>query len=196
MSEPCYGPRFDDALLLAAQAFRQTRRKATGVPYIAHLLQVTATVAEHGGTEDQLIAALLHDYLEDVEGSSAEQLAERFGAHVAWLVRELSDTTTRPKPPWKARKERYLAHLPDAVPEVKLISAADKLHNVQCCIRDYDIEGDKLWARFRGGKQGTLWYFQGCVEALGQGWGHPIVSELGDHVQRLLADVERGDSRP
>ena len=191
MTLPCYGPRFPDALSLAATSFSGVRRKATGIPYIAHLLWVTATVAEHGGSEDQLIAAVLHDYLEDVEGSSAAELEQRFGAHVSWLVCELSDTTSRPKPPWRERKERYLAHLPDASLEVKLISAADKLHNILSCVRDYQTDGEALFQRFRGGREGTLWYFRQVHLALGAGWPHPIVDELGEQVRLLhqLADA-------
>jgi (p)ppGpp synthase/HD superfamily hydrolase len=185
LNEPCYGPRFEDALILAAQSFASVRRKATGVPYLAHLLWVTATVAEHHGDEDQLIAALLHDYLEDVEGSSSAQLEARYGPRVAWLVRELSDTTVRPKPPWRERKERYLAHLPGASPEVKLISAADKLHNVRSCVQDYQTDGEALFDRFRGGREGTLWYFREVNRALGQGWPHPIMHELGEQVALL-----------
>lgn len=190
MSTACYGPRFEDALCLAAQSFRSVRRKATGVPYIAHLLWVTATVAEHGGDEDQLIAALLHDYLEDVEGSSSAQLELRFGARVAELVQALSDTTTRPKPPWRQRKEGYLAHLPSASHAVKLVSAADKLHNIQSCVRDYQTDGEALFERFRGKREGTLWYFREVHKALGQGWPHPIVDEIGLQV-RLLHQLAR-----
>jgi (p)ppGpp synthase/HD superfamily hydrolase len=104
---------------------------------------------------------------------------------VAWLVRELSDTTVRPKPPWRERKERYLAHLPGASPEVKLISAADKLHNVRSCVQDYQQEGEALFDRFRGGREGTLWYFAEVVTALRHDWPHPIVDELEDQVRQL-----------
>jgi (p)ppGpp synthase/HD superfamily hydrolase len=185
VSDPCYGERFEQALCLAARSFRKVRRKATGVPYIAHLLWVTATVAEHGGDEDQLIAAVLHDYLEDVEGSSVEQLERQFGQRVAWMVAELSDTTTRPKPPWRQRKERYLAHLPHADPAIKLVSAADKLHNVLSCVHDYQDSGEELFDRFRGGREGTLWYFREVHRALAEGWDHPIVPLLGEQVVYL-----------
>lgn len=185
MSTPCYGERFEEALCLAARSFRSVRRKATGVPYIAHLLWVTATVAEHGGDEDLLIAAVLHDYLEDVEGSSVHGLEQQFGARVAFLVSELSDTTTRPKPPWRERKERYLAHLPHAETGVKLVSAADKLHNVMSCVHDYQTDGERLFDRFRGGREGTLWYFREVHRALGHDWPHPIVPVLGRQVAKL-----------
>lgn len=196
MKGPCYGERFEEALGLAARSFRTVRRKASDVPYIAHLLWVTATVAEHGGNEDQLIAAVLHDYLEDVEGSSVAELERRFGTKVAWLVAELSDTTSRPKPPWRERKERYLAHLPGASHEVKLVSAADKLHNVLSCVRDYRSDGEALFDRFRGGREGTLWYFREVHKALGQGWPHAIVQDLGEQVLTLhqLADAPFQDS--
>ena len=85
-----YSPRFDDAAAMAIDAFRHIKRKATGVPYITHLMQVCVTVGEFGGDEDQMIAALLHDYLEDIEGSSVEELEARFGANVAGMVLELS----------------------------------------------------------------------------------------------------------
>ena len=185
MTTACYGPRFEDALILAARSFRTVRRKASGIPYIAHLLWVTATVAEHGGDEDQLIAAVLHDYLEDVEGSSAAELERRFGDRATQMVQELRDTTTRPKPPWRERKVRYLAHLPHASPEVKLISAADKLHNILSCVHDYKTDGEALFDRFRGGREGTLWYFREVHWALGRGWPHPLVDELGVQVTLL-----------
>jgi len=192
LSQPCYGPRFDHALLRAADAFRGVRRKSSKVPYIAHLLWVTAVVAEHGGDEDQLIAALLHDYLEDVDGSSERQLAELYGPRVAHMVVELSDTVTRPKPPWKERKLRYLAKLREKSPEVKLVSAADKLHNVRSCVTDYHTEGERLFERFRGGREGTLWYFRECVAALRNDWPHAIVDEL----EASVAELHRLASAP
>lgn len=187
MSDPCYGQRFDQALLLAAEAFRGTRRKGSGVPYIAHLLWVAATVADHGGDEEQIIAALLHDYLEDVHGASAAQLEARFGPRVSGLVLHLSDSTGIPKPPWRERKERYLAHLRGMPAEVKLVSAADKLHNVTCCVRDHREVGDALWDRFQGGRDGTLWYFCGVHGALASGWEHPLTHDLCERVRELHA---------
>ncbi|MFH1463296.1 MAG: HD domain-containing protein [Pseudomonadota bacterium] len=185
MSSPCYGPRFDEALQLAAEAFRGSRRKGSDVPYIAHLLWVAATVADHGGDEELIIAALLHDYLEDIRGASAADLADRFGPRVADLVVHLSDSTAQPRPPWRERKERYLAQLPSAPAEVKLVSAADKLHNVSCCVRDYRQVGEALWGRFRGGREGTLWYFRQVHLALAMGWAHTLVDELGARVHEL-----------
>src|SRR5829696_6971427 len=98
--QACYSPRLDEAIALAVDAFRHETRKGTRVPYLAHLLQVMVLVAEHGGDEDQMIAAVLHDYLEDIDGASADSLRVRFGDRVTDLVVGLSDTTVRPKPPW------------------------------------------------------------------------------------------------
>ncbi|MEE2829203.1 MAG: HD domain-containing protein, partial [Myxococcota bacterium] len=79
ISTPCYSHRMDEALALVTEAFRNKRRKSTEIPYLSHLLQVAVWVAERGGSEEQIIAALLHDYLEDIEGSSAEELEAGFG---------------------------------------------------------------------------------------------------------------------
>jgi GTP pyrophosphokinase len=176
--KPCYGKSFDDALAYAAEAFRHTTRKATGIPYITHLLAVTALVGEHGGSEEQMIAALLHDVLEDVEGSTKADLAKRFGTNVAEMVEALSDATERPKPAWKERKTRYLARLEREDAQVKLVSAADKLHNLRSTLRDLDREGASLWARFNAGREEQIWYYRSAVQALAKDWDHPLVEEL------------------
>lgn len=185
-----YSDRFDDAAALAIDAFRNILRKATGVPYVTHLLQVCVTVGEYGGDEDQMIAALLHDYLEDVEGSSFEELEARFGVRVAQMVLELSDTVVRPKPPWKERKVKYIALLRKKKPDVRLISAADKLHNCNSILRDHLTIGDDVFNRFTGKKDGTLWYYGEVVKALENGWESPLLEELRQSVGRLqlLAD--------
>lgn len=182
---PCYGTRLDDAIALAVDAFRHERRKGTSIPYISHLFQVMVTVAEHGGTEDQLIAAVLHDYLEDIEGSSEELLAERFGDRVAAMVRDLSDTTVRPKPPWAERKLAYLEHLRTLGPDVRLVSAADKLHNATTIRRDVETGGLEVFDRFTASMPRTLWYYRAVARALADGWDHPLVRELEGEVARI-----------
>ena len=183
--EAGYSERFDEATALAIDAFRNIKRKATGVPYITHLMQVCVTVGEFGGDEDQMIAALLHDYLEDIEGSSEEELSARFGARVAQMVVELSDTVVRPKPPWRERKEKYLQKLRLKADDVRLVSAADKLHNCCSIIRDYQTIGEDVFNRFAGKKDGTLWYYREVVKALGEGWNSPLLEELRHSVDRL-----------
>lgn len=174
----CYSERLDRALALATDAFRARRRKGTEIPYLSHLLAVMVTVAEHGGDEDQLIAAVLHDYLEDIEGSSRDLLEREFGLRVGALVAGLSDTELRPKPPWRARKEAYITHLSRAQPDLKLISAADKLHNARCIERDLRQVGAEVWDRFSAPRDYTLWYYRAVVAALRADWPHPLVDEL------------------
>ena len=185
----CYTPLLDEALVFAADAFRQRRRKGSDIPYLAHLLQVMVTVAEYGGDQEQLIAALLHDYLEDIPGSSRELVASRFGERVAHLVEALSDTTVRPKPPWNDRKRRYLRHLAQAPIEVKLVSAADKLHNARSTRRDLRTVGEVVWDRFNPARDETLWYHRSVVVALANGWSHDLVDDLRAEVIGMHADV-------
>jgi len=184
-AKDCYSERLDQALALAAAAFRDKRRKRTDIPYLSHLLQVMVTVAEHGGTEDQLVAAVLHDYLEDIPGSSAQDLTLRFGPRVAELVVGLSDTTELPKPPWGPRKQAYLTHLARAPVELKLISAADKLHNARSIQRDLHQIGSEVFDRFSASRVQTLWYYRAVVRSLGHDWAHPLLDELRQVVDAL-----------
>ena len=190
---PLYSERLDEALRFAAEQFRFRVRKGSGVPYVTHLLQVCCTVGEHGGDEDQMVAAVLHDYLEDVHGATVEELVTRFGPRVARLVSALSDSTTQPKPPWPERKQRYVAQLRVETPELKLISAADKLHNAVCIVRDQRIMGDEVFERFSADKDQTLWYYRAVVDALGHRWEHVVLDELDAQVDHMhqLASVTR-----
>lgn len=182
---PCYSEALDSALTYAAEAFRHKTRKGTRVPYLTHLLAVAAFVGEHGGSEEQMVAALLHDVLEDIEGSSQADLETRFGKTVATTVEALSDTTEQPKPAWKERKTRYLARLKEENPFVKLVSAADKLHNLQSLLRDLKHHGASVWSRFNAGKEDQLWYYRSVLVALGHGWDSAILTELKDGVAEL-----------
>ena len=148
-------------------------------------MQVWVTVAEHGGDEAQQIAAVLHDYLEDIPGASVAELRARFGERASGFVERLSDTVQHPKPPWRPRKEHYLAALRDEAAELKLISVADKLHNASCMCRDLEHLGDALWARFSAPKAEQLWYYREVLAALRFGWTHPLTSALETQVRRL-----------
>jgi (p)ppGpp synthase/HD superfamily hydrolase len=182
-----YSTRLDDALLFTAQAFRGKIRKGTKVPYLTHLLAVAALVGEGKGDEDLIIAALLHDWLEDIPGAEMSALAQRFGPRVAQLVEACSDCQGHPKPPWKERKDKYLAHLRTAASEVKLISAADKLHNCRSIVTDLQTIGPDIFNRFNAGKSGTLWYYQQVVVALKHdGWHHWLLDRLEAEVAEML----------
>lgn len=185
METPCYSARVDEALRFTARVFRCKRRKGTAVPYLSHLLHVSAWVAEHGGNEDQMVAALLHDYLEDVQGATSDELEARFGTTVARMVEALSDSQTHPKPPWQQRKQDFLRRLRSEPETVKLIAACDKLHNALSLKRDLRVVGEEMWERFTASKADTLWYYRGVLMALAVGWDHPVLEDLRATVQDL-----------
>ncbi len=178
--------RFDEALSVASELHRAQLRKGTRVPYLAHLLAVASIALEYGADEDQAIAALLHDAVEDQGGADTLGLIRaRFGEQVALIVSGCTDTDAVPKPPWRARKEAYVVHLSGAPPAVCLVSAADKLHNARAILADYRIHGDALWERFSGGKDGTLWYYRSLVEA----FRGRVPEGLHDELARVVEDL-------
>lgn len=153
--------RFGDALVLANQLHAEQCRKGSRVPYISHLLGVTALVLEMGGSEDEAIAALLHDAVEDQGGMETLAMIEnQFGRTVAALVRDCSDSTTTPKPPWEQRKQEHLEKMRQASLAVLKISLADNLHNARTIAIDLRRHGDETWQKFNRGKSGILWYYQ------------------------------------
>ncbi len=179
--------RFEDALLFATQLHAKQWRKGTSIPYVAHLLAVTSIVLEHGGDEDEAIAALLHDAIEDQGGvPMREEIRRRFGNVVVEIVDGCTDADVYPKPPWRARKEAYIAHLREASAEVRLVSAADKLHNARAVLADYRVLGESLWRRFHGGRDGTLWYYRSVVNALRDAGMSPLVEEI----ERVVSEIE------
>lgn len=174
--------RFDEALVYAAQLHRHQRRKVGGTPYIAHLLSVAALVLEDGGDEDEAIAALLHDAVEDQGG--AETLAEirqRFGETVAEIVNGCSESAVRPKPPWKERKKKFLESLRNASPQVYRITMADKLHNARCMLQEYRNSGEQIWNQFRGGKEGTLWFLNSILAI-----PPPVSTQLRGELEQII----------
>ena len=180
-------PRFNEAFLYAADKHANQTRKKTDVPYISHLMSVAALVLEAGGDENQAIAALLHDVVEDCGGYPVlDEIRQKFGDGVANIVAGLTDAYTTPKPPWKARKLDYLELLRKSSDDVRLVSAADKLHNVRTILAGYRKEGDSVWERFSGRRDGTLWYYRAVLEVLQQGKPNRLVDEL----QRVVTELE------
>lgn len=180
------GPRFGEAFHFAAEKHSGQTRKGTGVPYISHLMSVAALVLEAGGDEDQAIAALLHDVVEDCGGEPMlQEVRDRFGDRVAGIVKGCTDAYTIPKPPWKQRKLEYLEVLRDADDDIRLVSAADKLHNVRTILADYRLEGDSVWNRFSGRRDGTLWYYRAVLNVLLQGTRNRLIDELDRAVREL-----------
>lgn len=154
------GSRFDQALAYASELHRSQLRKSTGIPYISHLMSVCALMLEDHGTEDEAIAALLHDGPEDQGGHAVlEEMRRRFGGAVADMVDGLSDTMTTPKPPWRERKEAYLRRLRGEPESVVRICLADKLHNLRTTAAD----GPDVWDRFNAGKPEQEWLYRGLL---------------------------------
>jgi (p)ppGpp synthase/HD superfamily hydrolase len=154
------GSRFLRAFDFAADKHRTQTRKASTIPYIAHLIGVTSLVLEAGGDEDLAIAALLHDVVEDCGGEKMlTEVRRRFGKRVADIVDGCTDAYEMPKPPWHERKVSYINRLKKENSDTRLVSAADKLHNVRSILSDYRALGESVWTRFNGGREGTLWYY-------------------------------------
>jgi (p)ppGpp synthase/HD superfamily hydrolase len=146
--------RFQEALTFAAQLHAKQKRKGTNIPYISHLLAVAGIALEHGADEDEAIAALLHDAIEDQGGApTREDIRRRFGHRVVEIVNGCTDAEVIPKPDWRPRKEEYIQKLALASPSVRLVSASDKLHNVRAILLDYRVLGEGLWHRFSGGRE-------------------------------------------
>jgi (p)ppGpp synthase/HD superfamily hydrolase len=186
------GPRFEQALVYAAQVHALQERKDSGVPYVAHLLGVASLVLEDHGDEDEAIGALLHDAAEDQGGRKRlEDIRARFGDRVVAIVTGCTDFVDEPKPPWRERKERYLEHLPFAMPSVLLVSVADKVHNARAILADYRQIGDALWCQFSGGTE-VLWYYGALVQAhcaaVAQG-RHPSPTRVAE-LERVVSDLE------
>lgn len=164
--------RYTRAVDLARTLHAGEPRKGTEIPYVAHPLAVSALVLEHGGTEDQAIAALLHDTAEDHGGQArVDQIRSDFGDAVADIVAACSDSLTEhadQKAPWWERKVAYLQHLASEPADVALVSAADKVHNARAILTDYRTLGDELWTRFNpnAGRAGALWYYSRLSEIL------------------------------
>lgn len=185
---PELGDRFEKALVYATQLHARQIRKGSGIPYISHLLSVAALVLEDGGDEDEAIAALLHDAIEDRGGEPTRmEILKQFGDRVTRIIDGCTDATTVPKPPWQERKQQYLQKLVSAAPEVLRVSIADKLHNARSILADYQQVGDRVWQRFRGGKDGTLWYYQSLIQVYRKVSNSPMVDELA----RIIAKLEQ-----
>jgi (p)ppGpp synthase/HD superfamily hydrolase len=186
-------PKFEEALVYATQAHCNQTRKKTSIPYIAHILGVTAIALEYGADETESIGALLHDVVEDCGGAPRlHEIERKFGKAVAKIVEGCTDTDETPKPPWRERKEKYIAHLRHAPASTQIVSAADKLHNLRSILKDYRTVGDKLWSRFNGGREGTLWYYAALVNAFHGKRIVPLVEELDRNLATLEAIANNG----
>ena len=188
INKPLLSDRFSEALVYATQLHNNQVRKGSNIPYISHLLSVTALVLEDGGSEDEAIAALLHDAIEDRGGNKTRQeIKVKFGDKIAEIVEGCTESDIIPKPPWKERKLATINKLRYASPEVRRVTLADKVHNARSILSDWYRIGDEIWERFKTGKTGTLWYFKSIAEVdkeLGS-------SYLGEELVRVIAQLEQ-----
>lgn len=187
-NKPLLGDRFSQALVYASQLHNNQVRKGSNIPYISHLLSVTALVLEDGGTEDEAIAALLHDAIEDQGGDKTRQeIRIKFGDRVAQIIEGCTESEVIPKPPWKERKLATINKLRHASPEVRRVTLADKVHNARSILGDWYRIGDAIWERFKTGKAGTVWYLKSIAEVdkqLGS-------SYLGEELSRIVVQLEK-----
>ncbi|MFM9108742.1 MAG: HD domain-containing protein [Chloroflexota bacterium] len=190
--------RFDAALAAASFLHNGQYRKGTSVPYISHLLAVAAIVLEHGGNEDEAIAALLHDAVEDQGGQETLARIERsFGPLVAGIVAANSDADTIPKPPWRERKTAYLRHIRNASCSARLVSCADKLHNIRSILAEFDALETGRWAKFNASREDIVWYYGCLAEAFAAAGESALTGEFDAEVRELerLAGVARDVDR-
>jgi len=180
--------RFDEAVRYAREVHKGQDRKGTGVPYISHLLGVSSIVLDDGGSEDEAIAALLHDAAEDHGGRTRlEDIRSRFGDAVAKIVEDCTDSWDAPKPPWAERKRAYAEHARSLRASSLRVSVADKVHNTYAVLRDLRNEGERVWERFKAAPDDVLFYYQSLVRAYREAGGGKLVDEL----ERIVRGIER-----
>lgn len=189
-----HSERFENALILAYCIHCAQCRKGTKIPYVSHILSVAGIAIEHGADEDEAIAALLHDAIEDGGGAVIrDEIQRRFGSRVSSIVEECTDTDETPKPPWRIRKELYIKHLGMASPSGRFISAADKLHNARAILMDYRAIGEILWKRFNADRYDILWYYCSLVTVFKESGTTPLIAELERVVSELVKLVEENE---
>jgi len=178
--------RFRAAVHYALEAHAKQERKGSGVPYATHILGTAAIALHFGGTEEQAIAALLHDAAEDQGGRwRLADIRRRFGANVARIVEGCTDTLEDPKPPWEPRKRAYIERISkEEDDEVRFVSAADKLDNARAIVADLRQQGAAVWRRFKGGER-SLWYYDQLVKAFRAAGTNPLVEELAVAVREM-----------
>ncbi len=180
--------RFDEAVLYAREVHAGQMRKGTSAPYIAHLLGVASIVLDDGGSEDEAIAALLHDAAEDHGGRDRlEDIRARFGDTVARIVEDCTDSWEIPKKPWAERKHAYVQHARTLPPSSLRVSAADKVHNTYAILRDLRNDGESIWTRFNAGADDVISYYQSLVRSYREAGGGKLVDELA----RIVRGIER-----
>jgi len=187
------GAQFNQAFLFAAEKHAGQTKKGTGVIYISHVMGVAGLVLEAGGDEEMAVAALLHDVVEDCGGlPMLKEIEQKFGSRVARIVDGCTDSYGYPKPPWRERKEKYLLRVRDEDDDTRLVSAADKVHNTRAILMDHCEIGDKVWERFAGKRDGSLWYYRSLADEFERRGANRLTRELARVVAQLESLSETG----
>ncbi|MCJ8280561.1 MAG: HD domain-containing protein [Rivularia sp. ALOHA_DT_140] len=178
--------KFEQALIYATQLHVNQNRKVDKIPYISHLMSVSALILEAGGNEDEAIAGLLHDAVEDQGGKATRQeIIQKFGEKIIEIIDGCTESDITPKPPWRERKIQYIENIRNGSDSVKLVSLADKLHNARSLLIGYGNKGDKLWDYFSGTKEDKLWFYGELLEIYKQGRVNFMTVEL----ERILDEL-------
>jgi (p)ppGpp synthase/HD superfamily hydrolase len=180
--------RLDEAFRYAHEIHGAQTRKGTKSPYISHLMGVSSIVIDDGGTEDEAIAALLHDAAEDHGGRERlSDIRQRFGDAVAKIVEDCTDSWEQPKRPWAERKRAYVHHARKLTGPSLRVSAADKVHNTYAILRDLRNIGEAVWDRFSATPDDVMAYYEGLVRAYREAGGGRLVDEL----DRIVRGIRR-----
>lgn len=184
-------PVLAEAFAYAERIHRGQIRKKTLTPALSHLMAVASLVLENGGDEEEAIAALLHDGPEDCAGEQTlDEIRRLFGDRVAHIVAGCTDSMEKPKPPWKGRKSRYIAHLPQADESTLLVSLADKVHNVRSLVVEYRSVGERLWQRFSATREESLWYYESLLRVFEETQSSRL-STLVQELAHALGELQR-----
>jgi (p)ppGpp synthase/HD superfamily hydrolase len=180
--------RFDDAFLYAHQVHGKQTKKGTAVPYVGHLMGVASLVLDDGGSEDEVVASLLHDAAEDHGGRARlDDIRTRFGSSVAKIVEDCTDSFATPREPWSERKRRYAEHARTLSASSLRVSAADKVHNTYSILRELRAIGEQVWERYEASPDDVLAYYQALVRSYREAGGGRLVDEL----ERIVRGIER-----
>jgi (p)ppGpp synthase/HD superfamily hydrolase len=181
--------KFQEALIYATRAHGDQMRKKTGIPFIAHILGVTAIAMEYGAKETEAIGALLHDTVEDCGGvERLQDIREKFGEDVAGIVDGCTDTYETPKPPWLERKRAYIERLKESDSSTRLVSASDKLHNTRAILAELRRHGLDVFERFSGKMDGMVWYYRTLLTTFQRHGDH---ADLIDEFDRVVSEIEK-----
>ena len=186
--------KYKKALDFAYKIHFDQNRKKTKIPYFTHLVSVSNHVIEDGGNTDEAIGGLLHDAVEDQGGlKTLKKIRKLFGNNVAKIVNECSDTIVVPKPPWLARKKKYISDIKKKGQSSMFVSLCDKLHNGTSIVNDYKRKGKKVWTRFTASPKQVAWYYESLYKEFSKHLkGHKV---LKDNYSMIVKEIKKAASK-